>query len=100
MKNRIQYDDAGNLDEVVTDGGAHLEALDDNHWFLCCERADGTALCLWIEGRILDTEERDAGGFRLFQDRVKAIADDAISVDSMISALHLAVDKQTQRREQ
>lgn len=58
MHNRIQYDDECRLDEVVTDGGAHLENLDDDSWFLSCRRSDGSEFCIWFEGRITLTEER------------------------------------------
>lgn len=60
MKNRIKYGDDGKLDEVVTDGGAHLEYLGGRQWFLSCLRADGSAFSLWFEGKILDTEEQPA----------------------------------------
>jgi len=56
--NRIEYDDRGKLDEVVTDGGAHLERLGKDDWFLAMYRADGSAYCVWIEGKVTMTEER------------------------------------------
>lgn len=59
-RNRVTYDDGGDLDEVVTDGGAHLEHMGDDRWFLSCERADGSSFAVWIEGRITLTEEREA----------------------------------------
>ena len=63
VKNRIQFDDDGYLDEVVTDGGAHLEALDADGrggtcWFLECFRADGSSFAVWIDGRVTLYEER------------------------------------------
>jgi len=58
MKNRIKYNIDGSLVEVVTDGGAHLERLARNDWFLRCERADGTALAIWFKGSITLTEEQ------------------------------------------
>ncbi len=34
--NRIQYDDNGELDEIVEhDTFVHLERMDDGYWFLC-----------------------------------------------------------------
>jgi len=62
MKNRIQFNDAGYLVEVVTDGGAHLERLARHDWFLRCERADGTALAIWFTGRITMTKEQESMG--------------------------------------
>ncbi len=60
MESRIQYDDDGSLDEIVTDGGAHLERMSDNGWFLNCVRADGSSFAIWFDGKIIDTEERAA----------------------------------------
>ena len=60
MTNRIGYDDSGELDEVCTDGGAHLERMSGRGWFLQMARADGSALCVWIEGKVSMIEERAA----------------------------------------
>ncbi len=58
--NRVEYDDDGSLDEVVTDGGAHLEHMGDDDWFLVCTRADGSSFAAWFSGKITLTEERSA----------------------------------------
>lgn len=58
MNNRIELDDDGMLDEVVTDGGAHLERMNKKSWFLSMQRADGSEFCVWFRGRIQATEER------------------------------------------
>lgn len=65
MRERVEYDDHGHLDEVVTGGGAHLEAMDADsrggvRWFLSMTRADGSEVCLWIDGRVTLQEERGA----------------------------------------
>jgi len=60
MENRIQRDEDDELDEVVTNGGAHLERLDTDFWFLECHRSDGTSVALWIRGRVTMEEERPA----------------------------------------
>lgn len=60
MTNRIEWD-GPDLDEVVTDGGAHLERMSKNTWFLSCARADGSEFCIWFKGKITSTEEREAG---------------------------------------
>jgi len=60
MKNRIQHNDDGSLDEIVTDGGTHLEHLDGRQWFLNCIRADGSSFAVWFTGKIQHTEERPA----------------------------------------
>ena len=60
MENRIEWDDDGNLDEVVTDGGAHLERMSKKNWFLNCVRADGSEFCVWFHGKVTMTEERPA----------------------------------------
>jgi hypothetical protein len=83
MQNRIQYDDDGSLDEIVTDGGAHLERMEDDDWFLRCERADGTSLAIWFRGNITMMEERDAGGFRRLQDKLRAIISSSYTIDEI-----------------
>lgn len=60
MENRIQRDEQGELDEVVTDGGAHLERMDDDRWFLECHRSDGSSYVVWIHGKVVLEEEREA----------------------------------------
>jgi hypothetical protein len=59
MENRISFD-SGRLDEVVTDGGAHLEWMGDNRYFLECVRKDGTSFAVWFTGKITSHEEREA----------------------------------------
>ena len=59
MTNRVQFNDDGTLDEVVTDGGAHLERMSDKHWFLSMQRADGSEYCVWFKGKITLQEERE-----------------------------------------
>ena len=63
MDNRIQHDSDGSLDEVVTNGGAHLEHMGGGDWFLECVRADGSAFAIWFTGKITLTEERDPGAW-------------------------------------
>jgi hypothetical protein len=58
-ESRIQWNDDGSLDEVVTDGGAHLEHMGGKHWFLSCVRADGSEFAIWFKGKITMAEERD-----------------------------------------
>lgn len=60
MDERVTYADDGKLDEVVVEGGAHLEHLDGNRWFLSMRRADGSEFCLWFAGKITSSEEREA----------------------------------------
>lgn len=60
MENRIQRDERGDLGEVVTDGGAHLERMGKDRWFLNCVRSDGSSYALWIHGKVVLEEERPA----------------------------------------
>lgn len=67
-ENRVTLTKKGKIDEVVTDGGAHLEHLGNRRWFLSMQRADGSSVCMWITGKITGIEERTApfvlpGGF-------------------------------------
>lgn len=55
--NRVTYDDKGNLDEIVTDAGVHLEDLGGNRWFLACARSDGTEIRVWIRGKVTLIED-------------------------------------------
>ncbi|MEM9421956.1 MAG: hypothetical protein AAF986_05580 [Pseudomonadota bacterium] len=59
MKNRVDFKANGKLDEVVTNGGAHLEHLDRNRWFLNCVRSDGSSFAVWISGKVTSFEERE-----------------------------------------
>jgi len=59
MINRIEHDANGKLDEVVTDGGCHLEHIFANRWFLNCVRKDGSEFAVWFTGKITSTEERE-----------------------------------------
>jgi hypothetical protein len=60
MTNRVTYVPKDRLDEVVTDGGAHLEHMGGKSWFLSMERADGSEFCVWFKGKVTMVEERDA----------------------------------------
>jgi hypothetical protein len=59
-QNRIIWNRNGTLDEVVTNGGAHLEHMGGKGWFLAMSRADGSEFCVWIQGKVTMTEERPA----------------------------------------
>lgn len=54
---RIQYDEDGLLDEVVTDAGMHLEVLSEDGIFICGHRSDGSCIALHIAGRVVLVEE-------------------------------------------
>ena len=45
MSDRIKLNDDGSLDEIVI-GSAHLEQMDDNHWFLSMCGADGSEIAV------------------------------------------------------
>lgn len=55
--NRIEYDDNGELDEVVTDGGMHLERTSDGGWFLSGQRLDGSQVVVYLTGKVDLVEE-------------------------------------------
>ena len=50
--NRIEYDDNGELDEVVTDGGMHLERTSDGGWILAGQRLDGSQVVVYLTGKV------------------------------------------------
>lgn len=58
--NRVEYDDEGMLDEVVTDAGMHLERMSGKGWFLTGQRSDETEIAIWFEGKVILVEERPA----------------------------------------
>lgn len=64
MTERVAYDDKGLLDEVVVEGGAHLERMDGGakrgRWFLVMRRVDGSEFCVWFTGEVTMTEQRPA----------------------------------------
>lgn len=60
MRNRVEYDAEGLLDEVVTDAGMHLEVLGEDTIFLCGHRKDGSTIAIYLTGRVSLVEERPA----------------------------------------
>lgn len=44
---RVIYDEDGRLDEIVGSGGAHLECLGYNNWWLKIYHGDGSSTALW-----------------------------------------------------
>lgn len=48
MSDRVEFTEDGMLDEIVSTGGAHLERIDTNRWFLLFSHADGTETALWF----------------------------------------------------
>ena len=50
--NRVEYDEDGLLDEVVTDGGMHLERMSDDGWFLAGQRLDGSQVVVYLTGTV------------------------------------------------
>lgn len=62
MDDRIEWTESGRLDEIVAAGGAHLEAMGHNRWFLSMVRADGSSTCIWFTSKDLTRpfyEERE-----------------------------------------
>lgn len=52
---RIQLDTDGELDECVALGSySHIERLEDNHWFVCQRRKDGSHVAVWLHGEVVD----------------------------------------------
>jgi hypothetical protein len=60
MRNRVDYNDKGLLDEVVTDAGMHLEVLGEDTVYLCGHRKDGSTIAIYLTGRVSLVEERPA----------------------------------------
>jgi len=59
MTPRLELDRKGQIDEVVSDGGGHLERLDKDRWFLNLVNADGSSVAVWIAGKVTMFETRD-----------------------------------------
>ena len=57
MMDRVEYDDDGELDEIVA-GKAHLERMSKKGWFLSMTRDDGTSICVWFHGKVTSVEDR------------------------------------------
>ena len=62
LKSRVQYDDHGELDEVVADAGMHLEVIGDDMVFLLGYRSDGSAVAIHLHGHVSKIEEWPAYG--------------------------------------
>jgi len=70
MKDRVEFV-SGKLDEIVCSGGAHLEYMGGDRWFLEFVHADGTSTALWFGSRSLRKpfwETREAGRAALEQE--------------------------------
>ena len=52
MIERIAFE-GGKLDEVVVSGGAHLESMGGNDWFLELFKEDGTSIVIWFQSKSL-----------------------------------------------
>lgn len=59
MSERMTGNADGSIDEIVSDGGAHLEHLGGKAWFLSCRNADGSEFCVWFSGEITNWELRE-----------------------------------------
>lgn len=59
MTDRIEYDDDGGLDEIVSPA-AHLERMDADRWFLVISQSDGKEVCIWFRGHVTHHEIRPA----------------------------------------
>jgi len=59
MTPRLKLDRKGRIDEVVSNGGGHLERLGKNDWFLNLVNADGSSVAVWIAGKVIMFETRD-----------------------------------------
>lgn len=57
MTDRVTFDDSGELDEVVSTKGAHLERIGTNRWFLIFDHADGSQSAFWFTSRSLCKEK-------------------------------------------
>lgn len=53
MTDRVDFDDNGTLDEIVSTAGAHLENMGGGNWFLIFYHADGTETAVWFSSRSL-----------------------------------------------
>lgn len=53
MGDRVDFDDHGELDEIVSASGAHLERMDKNRWFLEFMHEDGTSTAIWFSSKDL-----------------------------------------------
>jgi hypothetical protein len=58
VKRRIEFDKCGEIDEVVSDGGGHLERMRKKGWFLNLVNADGSSTAIWFEGNVTLWETR------------------------------------------
>lgn len=52
---RVTFKEDGTLDEVYAAGGAHLERLGTNSWFLIFYHKDGTESAFWFDSKGLRT---------------------------------------------
>lgn len=58
---RVTFPD-GKLDEIVGNGGAHLERMGGKRWFLRISMASGWDACVWFTGKVDMIEYREPTG--------------------------------------
>lgn len=52
MVERMDFED-GKLDEIVVSGGAHLESMGGDDWFLEFFKVDGSSIAIWFRSKSL-----------------------------------------------
>ncbi len=52
MSERMEFE-GGTLDEIIVAGGAHLESMGGNDWFLELFKEDGTSIAIWFHSKSL-----------------------------------------------
>jgi hypothetical protein len=53
MSDRVDFNEDGTLDEVVSTRGAHLECMGGKRWFLIFYHEDGTESAFWFDSKDL-----------------------------------------------
>lgn len=56
MNDSIQFDDNNELDEIIALGGAHLERMSKEEWFLRLLNTDGSENLISFSGKIIRHE--------------------------------------------
>lgn len=62
MRERQTRNPDGSIDDIVVTGGAQLERLDDDFWFLKLVKANGSVIVVWINGSVSFSEKGEKPG--------------------------------------
>lgn len=59
IEERVELTKSGKINEITCAGGAQLERLGKNFYFLEMTNLDGSSTAIWIHGKLSSFEQRE-----------------------------------------